>query len=119
MLIFPFFVIFSDKYIEVELNPAVVEGVGLEHGEEVEPLGVESGVLEVLSEEDTVEAVEIFGYLSHNDNYKCDFGSFLLLNMHMRPRNLINENLLLKMAKVTPFHIKHKPKTSKVCLGEK
>ena len=58
---------------EVEMYPALVLGCIFEHGEEVEPLRVDEGVGDELFEDDGVEAVEVFGYLSHNDiiKYGC------------------------------------------------
>lgn len=38
---------------------------------------MESGVLEVLPQEDVVEAVEALCDLSHNDNYKMSFCQFI------------------------------------------
>jgi hypothetical protein len=46
----------------------VFEGVGAEHGEEVEPLRVKDGVVELLPQNQLVEAVEVASRLQgHND----------------------------------------------------
>lgn len=59
---------FVGEDAEVEFETVVLEGVGAEHGEEVEPLGVEDGVVEVLPQDQLVEAVEVASCLQgHND----------------------------------------------------
>ena len=72
-----FLFIFTDKYIEIEIDSALVQRVRFEHREEIKPFGVNRRILKVLFEENVVEAIEKISYLGHNDNYKMSFCQFI------------------------------------------
>lgn len=67
-LLFALFAFFWGEYAQIQLNSFLLEGCILEHREEIGPLWVYDGVIDVLPEDCLVEPVEVLRHLlNHND----------------------------------------------------
>jgi hypothetical protein len=67
VLVLILFLLFIVEHGEVEFDALLLD-ICLEHTHEIDPFGVQEGVVESVLEDGTVEAVEVFrNLMSHND----------------------------------------------------